>query len=157
MRPVIRMHACDYDCSAAHGAQWQELELIFGRLLQHRNIRERRDRSSVCTVHQLDQWKCSWVCVVDPRKQQVSVYKNEQTIFSWLLPGLKGYYDMHTQPVYVSPRHAKRCMRYMYIVYTQTEIGTFFVHGNGNMHACLTQGWNLFYFDGRHLETIIAN
>ena len=38
------MHACDYDSSAAHGAQWQELELIFGRLLQHGNIRERRER-----------------------------------------------------------------------------------------------------------------
>ena len=38
MRPVIRMHACDY------GAQWQELELIFGRLLQHGNMRERRER-----------------------------------------------------------------------------------------------------------------
>ena len=24
-------------------------------------------------------------------------------------------------------------------VYTQTVIGTFLVHGNGNMHACLTQ------------------
>ena len=44
MRPVIRMHACDYDRSAAHGAQWQELELIFGRLLQHGNMRERRER-----------------------------------------------------------------------------------------------------------------
>ena len=50
MRPVIRMHACDYDRSAAHGAQWQELELIFGRLLQHGNIRERRDGSSVCVT-----------------------------------------------------------------------------------------------------------
>ena len=44
MRPVIRMHACDYDRSAAHGAQWQELELIFGWLLQHGNMRERRER-----------------------------------------------------------------------------------------------------------------
>ena len=25
-------------------------------------------------------------------------------------------------------------------VYTHTEIGAFFVHGNGNLHACLTQG-----------------
>ena len=40
MRPVIRMHACDYyDRSAAHGAQWQDLELIFCRLLQHGNMR----------------------------------------------------------------------------------------------------------------------
>ena len=38
------MHACDYNRSAAQGAQWQELELIFGRLLQHGNMRERRER-----------------------------------------------------------------------------------------------------------------
>ena len=44
MRPVIRMHACDYDRSAAHGAQWQELELIFGRVLQHGIMRRRRER-----------------------------------------------------------------------------------------------------------------
>ena len=41
---VIRMHACDYDGSAAHSAQWQELELILHRLLQHGNMRERRER-----------------------------------------------------------------------------------------------------------------
>ena len=43
MRPVIRMHVYDYDHSAAHSAQWQELELVFGRLLQHGNMRERRE------------------------------------------------------------------------------------------------------------------
>ena len=36
-------------------------------------------------------------------------------------------------------------------IYTQTLIGVFFVHGNAHTHACLTGGWNLFYFDGRHL------
>ena len=50
MRPLIRIHACDYDRSAAYGAQWQELKLIFGRLLQHGNIRERREGSSVCVT-----------------------------------------------------------------------------------------------------------
>ena len=44
MRPVIGMHACDYDRSAAHGAQWQELELIFGRCLLHGNMCKRRER-----------------------------------------------------------------------------------------------------------------
>ena len=44
MRPVIRMHACNQDRSTIHGAQWQELELIFGRLLLHRNMREKRER-----------------------------------------------------------------------------------------------------------------
>ena len=33
-----------YDPSAAHSAQWQKLELILRRLLQHRNISERRER-----------------------------------------------------------------------------------------------------------------
>ena len=47
MRPVIRMHVCHYDRSAAHGAhtaQWQELELIFGWPLQHGNMHEKRER-----------------------------------------------------------------------------------------------------------------
>ena len=38
------MHAYDYDRSAAHGAQWQELELTLRWLLQHGNMRERRER-----------------------------------------------------------------------------------------------------------------
>ena len=33
MRPVIRMHGYNYVGNAAHGAQWQELELILHRLL----------------------------------------------------------------------------------------------------------------------------
>ena len=44
MRPVIRMHAYDYNSSAVHSAQWQELELILRRLLQKGNMRERRER-----------------------------------------------------------------------------------------------------------------
>ena len=79
MRPVIRMHACDYDRSPAHGAQRQELELIFGRLLQCGNMRKRRQGSSVCVM---DQQKCSCVRVVDPCKQHVSVSENAQTIVS---------------------------------------------------------------------------
>ena len=37
------------DRSAAHSAQWQDLELIFRRLSQHRNMRERRERV-VCAL-----------------------------------------------------------------------------------------------------------
>ena len=44
MRPVIRIHACDYHRSAAHSAQWQELELILRQLLQHVNMLEKRER-----------------------------------------------------------------------------------------------------------------
>ena len=59
MRPVIGMHTCDYDRSAAHSAQWLELELIFGRILQHGNMRERREGSSVCVTYIVDQQKRS--------------------------------------------------------------------------------------------------
>ena len=31
------------NCSTAHSAQWQDLELIFRRLLQHGNMCERRE------------------------------------------------------------------------------------------------------------------
>ena len=32
-----------HDRSAAHSAEWQDLELIFRQLLQHGNMRERRE------------------------------------------------------------------------------------------------------------------
>ena len=51
MGPAIRMHDCEYDRSADHGAQWQELELIFGRLLEHGNMCKRREGSSVCVTY----------------------------------------------------------------------------------------------------------
>ena len=44
MRPVIRMHAYDYDHNAAHSAQWQKLELILRWLLQHGKMSERREQ-----------------------------------------------------------------------------------------------------------------
>ena len=142
MRVWINMHACDYDRSAAHGAQWQELELIFGQLLLHGNMRERRERVVHVSLRPTETFMRA--C----RGPTEAAWFRAQTIISWLLPALKGFYDMHAQLTSVSYIQAKRRVRY---VYTQTQIGVFFVHGNGNTHACLTQGWNLFYFDGCHL------
>ena len=67
---------------------------------------------------------CHW----DPRKLHVSVYKNAQTIISWLLLAFKGVYNTHIQPVSVSYIPVKRCMRYVhirkqwlaYVSYTET-------------------------------------
>ena len=58
MGPVIRMHAWD-DHSAAHGAQWQELELTLGRLLQHRNMRERRERVAHVSLRPAETFMCA--------------------------------------------------------------------------------------------------
>ena len=118
--------------SAAHGAQWLDLELIFLlRLTQHRNRRARRERVADASLRPAKTFMHA--CTVQgPRKLNVAVFK--------------GFYDTQTQPVSVSLKNAKSCVRSMYNVYTQTVIGIFFVHGNRDMHACLTQGWNLFYF-----------
>ena len=112
MHPVIRMHACNFDCSAAHSAQWQELELIFGWLLQHGNMRERSKRVAHASLRPAETFMRA---VVHLRKQHLSVYKNVQTIISWLLPALKGFYNMHAQLTSVSYIHAKRRVRYVYI------------------------------------------
>ena len=69
-RPQMRDH------SAAHSAQWQDLELTFRQLLQHGNMRERRER--VVYVSR----KSSRMHVLGPRKLHVSVYKNAQKIIS---------------------------------------------------------------------------
>ena len=100
MRPKIRMHAYNYDHSAAHGAKWQELELYCtGFYNTETRGREGKDK---CLCH-LDPLKhsCMRVCECDPQKLHVSVYKNAQTIVSWLLPVFKGFYDAHAQPVSV--------------------------------------------------------
>ena len=86
----------------------------------------------------------------DPRKMNVSVYENAETIVSLLLPAFKVLYDMHTQP-FLSHVGIQNAVCATYTVCTQTVIGIIFVHGNGNTHVRLTQWWNLFYFDGRHL------
>ena len=52
-------------------------------------------------MRHLDQRKRSCVRVRGPRKLNVAVFK--------------GFYDTHTQPVSVSYKHAKRCVRSVYI------------------------------------------
>ena len=101
MCPIIRMHAYDYDHSATHGAQWQELDI-----------------AQAFTTH-----------ARDPLKPHVSIYENAQRVF-------KSFYDAHTQ--HVSVIHACKTLHALR-VYKQTVIGVFFVHENGNMHACITR------------------
>ena len=132
MRPVKGMHACNFDRCAAQDAQWQELELIFGRLLQHGNMRKRREGSSVC-ITVLDQLKRSCVRVVNPWKLHVSVNENAHTFVSSLLPVFKGFYDTHMRHTSVSYRHAKRSVHFIYIIQYMRK------HGNTDMHAWLTR------------------
>ena len=79
MRPVIRMHVYDYDHSAAHSAQWQELELVFGRLLQHGNMRERRESVVYALLIPTEKFMHARL---GPQKLHMSVNENVQTIIS---------------------------------------------------------------------------
>ena len=92
--------------------------------------------------------------VWDPWKLNVSVYENAGKIVSWMLLAFKGFYNTHTQPVSMSYRHEKRCMRHLhirkqwlaYFLYTETVI------------ACVSETrMILFYFCGRYLLSIVAN
>ena len=77
MRPVIRMHAYYYDRSAAHSAQWKELELILRWLLQHRNMYERREGVVHVSLRPAETFMRA---CTRPTKLHVSVYENTQTI-----------------------------------------------------------------------------
>ena len=102
--------------SAAHGAQWLDLELIFLlRLTQHRNRRARRERVADASLRPAETFMHA--CTVQgPRKLNVAVFK--------------GFYDTQTQPVSVSLKNAKSCVRSMYIhkqwlaYFSYTETGT---------------------------------
>ena len=102
MRPVIRMHACDYDRSTAHGAQWQELELIFSWLLQHGNMRERRER----------------------------------VVYGLLIP-TETFIHACLRPMEAARFRERKCANNHQLI---VAIGVLFVHGNSNMHACLSRG-----------------
>ena len=80
-------------------------------------------------MRHLDPRKPSLVRVWCPRKLYVSVY------VSWLLLSFKGFYDMHTQAVSVSYRHAKRCVHYVH-VYANSDRRIFLTRKR--RHACMS-------------------
>ena len=49
-----RVSATVARCNAAHSAQWQDLELIFRRLLQHGNMHKRREGVAHASLRQAE-------------------------------------------------------------------------------------------------------
>ena len=135
MRPVIRMHACDYDGSAAHGAQWQELELMFGRLLQHGNICERRERVVHASHRPAETFMCA--CRISTEAAHFRVQKCANN-YHLIVAGVERFLQ-HACSAHFRVVHTRKTPCVLRI-YTQTLIGLFFVHGNALMHACLTGG-----------------
>ena len=126
------------NCSAAHSAQWQVLELIlFAGFLQRSNSRQ----SCVCvsetsgSVHAClsgTHGSCLFHCT-KRRKQSSPECCRHWKVF---LIRIRSPFPYHTDT------QNAVCATYIYSV-----ISIFFVHGNSDMHVCLRWWWNLFYFD----------
>ena len=72
------MHACNYDRSAAYGAQWQEPELIFGRLLNMETC-AREGKGVACASLRPAE---TFMRVYETHGNCMSPCKNAQTIVS---------------------------------------------------------------------------
>ena len=127
------MHAClnkdVCDCSAAQRALWQDLELIFRRLLQHGNRRARRERVAYASP--------------DPQKRSC-VRTHGSCMFLCMKMCEKSSGDCWRHSKVCTTRHAapfrvihtcKTLCDCALSTYTQT-LSVNFVHGNGNTHAC---------------------
>ena len=131
------------DRSATHSAQWQDLELIFRRLLQHGNMRKRREGVEHASLRPAETFMRACLRPMEAACFHVQeCASNHQLIDAGIQRFLR-----HAYAARFRMQNALCALR----IYTQTLIGVFFVHGNGNTNACLPRGWNLFYFDGRHL------
>ena len=122
------MHAWDYNRSA----EWQELELIFGRLLQHRNICKRRERVVHASNRPAETFMGACHRPTEAARFRVQkCAKNHQLIVAGVERFLRHSCAAHFRVVH-TPKTP--CALHIYM---QTLIGVFFVHGKGNMHA----GW----------------
>ena len=127
--------ATEAPSSAAHGAQWQELELIFGRLLLHGNMRERRERVVHASHRPAETFMRA--CRRPTEAACLRVRKcanNRQLIVAGAQRFLRHACAAHFRVIHT--RKTPCALR----IYTQTLIGVFFVHGNAHTHACLTGG-----------------
>ena len=125
--------AKDAHPSAAHGAQWQNLELKFRRLLQHGNRRIRKERVAYASLRPTETFMHA--CIRPTEAARFSVRKctdNHQLIVAGVQRGLQYAYAARFHGIQTCK--ALCALR----VYTQTSNDIFFLHGNGNTHACLT-------------------
>ena len=128
--------------SAYHSAQWQVLELIlFAGFLQHSNRRQ----SCIClsetnrSVHVCvseTHGSCLFPCT-KRRKQSSADFCWHWKVFWYAYAARFGI--IQTRKMLCAPN-----------IYPKV-ISVFFVHGNGDMRACLRRWWNPFYFDERRL------
>ena len=131
--PPGNMDCClPCDRSADHRSRWQDLELIFLCITQHGNRRTKGERVALASLRPAETFMRA--CTRPTEAACCRIQRFLRYAYAAL------FRVIHT-------RKTLRALR----VNMQTGISILFVNGNGNTHACLTQGRNLFYFDRRHL------
>ena len=105
-------------CSAAHSAQWHDLELWFRRLLQHGNMRERKERVVYASLRPTKTFMHA--CLRPTEAAHFRVQKcanNHQLIVADIQRFLQHActFSHIAQLTSVTYKHAKRCVRYVYI------------------------------------------
>ena len=129
------MRIC-YNCSADHSAQWQDVELIFCQPTQHGNRRERRERVAYASLRPSETF--IHVCLRPREAARFRVRKcanNCQLIVAGIQRFVRYAYAAHFRVILVHTGKTMWPLR----TFIQTVIGVFFVHGNSDTHACLTQ------------------
>ena len=105
------------DRSAAHIAQWQDLELIFLlRLTQHGNRRARGERVADASFRPAETFMCACTRPTEAECCRIQRFLRYAYTASFRV---------------IQTRKALCALR----AYTQTVIGVFFVHGNGETHS----------------------
>ena len=131
-----------YDRSAAHSGQWQDVELIFQQPTQHGSRQERTEGVAYVSLKPAETFMRA--CL---RPMEVTCFRvlkcenNHQLSVASIQRFLRYAYTARFRVIHTRKTLCALRTR------TQTLIGVFFVHRNGDTHGCLTQGRNQFYFD----------
>ena len=141
----ISMHAClnselgcvciCQDRSTAHSAQWQDVELIIRRPTQHRNRPKRRERVAYASLRPAERFMRACLRPTEAACFPVRKCANNRQLIVAGIQRFVGYAYAYAARFRIIQTCKTLCAL---LKYTQTLIGVFFIHGNGNTHACLT-------------------
>ena len=150
MRAWIR--TC-YNRSAAHSAQWQDMELVNSSNIPLVFTTGASENGRVTYVSlrlaetfirgclRPTEAACFCVKKCSNNRQLIVVAIHRFVRYAY---ALRIRYVRSSFSFSISEIQAKRCVRHIYnytcTVHKQTMILVFFVHGNSNTHACLTRG-----------------
>ena len=134
MHPVIRMHGRDYDRSAAHDAQWQELELISASFYNTETCAREGKGVACASLRPVETFMRA---CTRPREAACLRFRKCANNCQLIVAGILRFLQ-HASAAHFHVIHTRKTQ--CALIYTQTLIGEFFGHGNRNTQECLTGG-----------------